>query len=302
MQSARLSAVIASQDAEQTIADCLGGLLADANRAGVELEIVVADGSLDRSRERARRACPAARILELSPQSLVPELWSSGIGAAHGTAIALTTAHCIPQPGWVNGMLEILADGYGGAGGGIRCDARAKMLDRAIYFTRYSAYLPPFPAADAEDLPGDNACYDASTLRRFPAYIEGAFWEPFLHAEMRGAGIRLRIDPRPAVTYVHSYPFARFTRLRFAHGWHFGRERGRGESRHRSLARGLIFPLLPPLLVARVIRRVSTRGAADKRFWLCLPLVTLFLASFAAGECSAALSAALSGSSGGGRA
>ena len=99
-------------------------------------------------------------------------------------------------------MLKIIASGYGRAGGAIVCHEGASVLDRAIYFTRYTAYLPRFEATDVDDLPGDNACYDAATLRRFPSYLEDAFWEPFLHAAMRRAGIRLRIDPQPTITYV----------------------------------------------------------------------------------------------------
>lgn len=291
----RLSVVVASQDAGPTIEACLRAIADDVRAAGIDAEILVVDASRDGSAERGAAVLPGARIVHRPPASLVPELWSAGVAAARGSAVALTTAHCVPAAGWTRALLAALADGYGAVGGAIDCAPAASLLDRAIYYTRYSAYLRPFPAADAADLPADNAAYDAAALRRFPAYVEGPFWEPFLHADMRREGIRLRVDPAAVVTYVHSHGIARFVAQRFAHGWHFGAMRARGESAALSLARAAAFPLIPFLLLARVARRVWTRPAHRLPFLCALPLVTLFLGTFAAGECSAAFVAALRG-------
>lgn len=291
-QSPRLSVVVACQNAARTIALCLRALVEDARGADVSCEVIVADASTDCSAEIAASAVAGVKILRLPSASLVPELWSAGIRMAQGRAIALTSAHCVPAMGWVRAMLEARTRGYGGTGGAIECAPGASIVDRAIYFTRYSAYMPPFEAAEASDLPADNACYDAALLRRFPAFLEGPFWEPFLHAEMRARGIRLCRDPAPQVTYVHSYGVGRFLVQRFVHGWHFGTMRAHTESAVRSLMRAAAFPLLPPLLLSRVTRRVWAHPSRRAPFLQAASLVFLFLSAFAAGECCAALVAA----------
>jgi glycosyl transferase family 2 len=291
-ETPRLSIVVACQDAAGTIASCLHMLVEGTRAADVACEVIVADASTDGSAQIAADTLAGARIERLPPTSLVPELWSAGIRVARGAAIALTTAHCVPARGWVKAMLEARARGCGGTGGAIECAPGASIVDRAIYFTRYSAYIPPFAAGEVSDLPADNACYDAAALRLFPAFADGPFWEPFLHAQMRARGIRLCRDPAAQVTYVHSCGVGRFLAQRWVHGWHFGTMRSHAESATRSLVRAAAFPLVPPLLFLRVARRVWAHPSRRAPFLGAAPLVLLFLSAFAAGECCAALAAA----------
>jgi hypothetical protein len=288
----RLTVVVACQDAARTIASCLRAFVEDARAADASLEVIAVDASTDGSAEIAADTLPGARVVRLPSTSLVPELWSAGVRLARGKAIALTSAHCVPAPGWVQAMLAARARGCGGTGGAIECAPGASIVDRAIYFTRYSAHMPPFASGEANDLAADNACYDAAALRLFPAFLDGPFWEPFLHAQMRARGIPLCRDPAAQVTYAHSYPVGRFLAQRFVHGWHFGAMRAHGESAARSWLRVAAFPLLPPLLFSRVVRRVWAHPRRRAPFLAAAPLVLAFLSAFAAGECCAALLAA----------
>lgn len=285
----RMSVVVASQDAEATIVECLASLARDAASIEGGVELIVVDGSRDRSAERARAAFPEVHIVSHPPGTLVPELWSAGVRAARGERVGITTAHCVPVRGWIQAMIAAHERGCDAVGGPIDCDPRAGLVDRAIYFTRYSAYLPPVDRRSVADVPGDNASYDAGVLRRFSAFVDGPFWEPFLHADMRRAGLRLCMDPAPVVRYVRSYGAGRFLRLRFVHGWHFGAVRARGESATRCLARAAAFPLLPFVLARRAVGRTRGRRGCRLRLVPVLPLVFVFFCAFAAGECLAAL-------------
>jgi glycosyltransferase involved in cell wall biosynthesis len=291
MRQESLSLVVASQDAETTIVQCLRAFLEDAAEARVGLEIVVADASSDRSAALAAEAAPQARILRLPRRSLVPELWSAGIRAARSEYVALASAHCVPQPGWTRAILEGFADGVAGVGGAIECAAGASYVDRAIYFSRYAAWAPPFPAGEADDLAADNACYRASVLRRFPRYVEGPFWEHFLHRELRRAGWRLRKEPGAAVTYVRSYGAARFLGLRFRHGRHFGKLRAADEPASLGLARAAAAPLVPWVLWLRAAQRSGQLGSRRRGFFSVSPLVLAFVSAFAAGEAVGTLEA-----------
>jgi hypothetical protein len=283
------SLVLAALNAERTIVPCLEAWLDDLNGAGVSFEIIVADGSTDASAECAAAACPEAQIIRMGAGHLIPELWSRALAGARGSIVGVATAHCIPVPGWTRAMLAAHALGYRGIGGAIECAGSASIVDRAIYFTRYSSYMLPFSAREVDDLPGDNVCYDGATLRQFPAYIEGPFWEPFLHAEMRRDGIPLRMDPAAVVTYVHSFGAREFLRQRFAHGWHFGRMRSHSQTATRRLLVALSYPLLVAIVTWRVARRVWHHTGQRRHLLKALPLVTLFLGSFLAGECTATL-------------
>jgi glycosyltransferase involved in cell wall biosynthesis len=283
------SAVVASLNAERTIVQCLRALQVELSAAGVSFEIVVADSSIDRSAELAATECPKARIIRLPSTHLIPELWSRAIDVARGSIIGVTTAHCVPARGWASAMLAANASGFPGVGGAIECAPNASSVDRAIYFTRYSAYMLPFAAREVEDIPGDNSCYDSAVLRHFPSYIEGPFWESFLHRDMRREGIKLKMDPAPIVVYVHSFGTLEFVRQRFIHGWHFGATRSLTQSNLQRWFRALSFPLTLAVVVSRAARRVWRHSEQRGNLVKALPLMTIFFGSYVAGECAASV-------------
>ena len=214
---------------------------------------------------------------------LVPELWSRGIQKSRGEIVALTLCSMHPDPGWAEALRATFEEGLAGVGGAIEPASKMRPLDWAIHLARYAAYLLPFPARDVEDLPGDNAAYRRDAIEACrPVWAEG-FWETEVDAWLRRRGQRLRLMPEMVVRQGASVGFLGFCANRIRHGIRSGRERSERFSLVGRLVRALAFPAAAAVMLRRIGRLASSRGRAEG-FRVALPLLTVFLLFWTAGE------------------
>src|SRR5437763_9561748 len=96
--SRELSVVIAAVDAERAIHACIASVIASCR--GIDTEIFLVDASSDGTAESARAEFPDVHVIEMPADTLVPRLWSEGIGRALGEKVALLTAHCVVGGNW----------------------------------------------------------------------------------------------------------------------------------------------------------------------------------------------------------
>ncbi|CAN5819274.1 hypothetical protein BH23GEM7_BH23GEM7_03530 [soil metagenome] len=284
----RLSVIVACVEAERTIDRCLGSLrTACADR---EHEVIVVHPCDTALAERVRRDHPWVRLLSAPQESLVPELWALGLAVSKGEVIAFSTGHCVVPPQWARALLAALAGGATGAGGALQLGPGAGVVGGAVYFLRYSAFMPPLPAAEVAEIPGDNAAYPRSALERHGAILADGFWEVEFHRRARAEGGRLVGVPEATVSIWPAFSFATILRQRFQHGRHFGAYRvsATGAPRWRGV---LAAPVVPILLLTRILRRVARRPGMRVRALLTLPALLPLAAAWAAGEAWGALHA-----------
>lgn len=279
-----LSVVIGSHNARASVVACLGALQKQLN--GCRAEIIVVDNSTDGTAAIVAAQFSAVKLLSADPEQWVPELWEAGIRASRGPIVALTTAHCVPDDNW---MAEILAT-HGesdavGIGGAIENDASAGIVDWAVYFCRYAKYMKPFAPYMIHDIPADNASYKRWALDRCTDVRTRGFWEPDVHAKLTAEGYRLLMTPRIGVRHVRSFTFGEFMRQRFWHGRQFGSSNAFRLSAVSRLAHIVAAPLIPFLMLSRVARQVWRRQGHMAPMLLATPVILLFLASWATGEC-----------------
>jgi hypothetical protein len=277
------SVIVAAQDAGPHLRECLAALSAQFDPR--EMEVVVADGSGRPDVDKLAEQFPAFHLLPFAPPISVPRLWWEAIAASKGRIVALTIENCVPAPDWARRMLAAHAkDGPAAIGGAIAMDPRGSLADWAVYFCRYSSYMPGFSPRFAEDLAGDNCSYMREALMaEMPDLAEG-FWETFVHRGMRRRGEHLQLDPAAMVTYRGGLPPWRFLRRRYRHGRYFAARRGRDFGAGARLVRAASFPAVAAVLLGRIAARVWRRRRFRTRFALALPLVTAFLLAWAAGE------------------
>jgi hypothetical protein len=221
------------------------------------------------------------------PRALVPELWAGGLAAATGNVTAFTSAEFLVPPSWARALLSGLESGATGAGGAIALGERASMVDRAVYFLRYSAFQPPVADGPAHEIAGDNAAYRTVALRRHAAHMANGFWEVDFHRRLRAEGGTLRFAADATVTFRSAGTLRERLRERFRHGRHSGAYRADtlGHGWRRAV---LAAPLVPAVLALRVARRAARSGrlgAALAGFPALLPLA----AAWAIGEAAGAL-------------
>ena len=283
-----LSVVLASQNALASVSDCLRTL--EDQRKGKEIELVVIDNSTDATAEIIEREFPNVKLIKAAKDLLIPELWGIGITESAGEYVALTTTHFVPSENWIDETLRAYEADYAGIGGAIENEESAGVVSWAVYFCRYSPYMLPFEKAEVEDFAADNASYKRRDLEKVEDAMSDGFWENFVHQKMRKAGMKLIKTPRVVVYHRDSFTFSGFMNQRFHHGKQFGGTRAAQMPAGKRLVYAALSPVIPFLYLYRITRRVFTKKRNIGKFALSLPVLTLFLLSWSAGEFSGYLS------------
>jgi hypothetical protein len=226
----------------------------------------------------------AALRFSLSAETLVPSLWSEGILRARGNRVALTTAEFVPAGDWLERLHAADLDRWVGVGGTIDNEPAASARNWAIFFLRYSAFAPPLPAGDTEEIAADNAVYDRAAILEHPDLLRQGFWEPSFHRRFRAAGKRLALDPNLVVVHHGTVSGRSFARQRHLHGRAYGIERAGQASVVRNLLLLLSSPLVPPLLLARILARIVRRPRYRARLFTAFPWLVRFTFAWATGE------------------
>jgi hypothetical protein len=271
-----LSVVVGADAPEASLSACLEALEPQREDA----EVIVCTPRALSSQLVERFAW--ARVIERS-DALVPVLWSAGIAASSGDAVALTIAQMVPASDWVGTLHRHLGacDAVAGAiepGGGLR------LADWAEYFCRYAPDMLPFEARESADLPGDNAGYRREALELAADLYREGFWEPVVHRRLADGGAALWHVPDLVVRQGRSNGVRAFVRQRLRHGRAHGSQRGELFSRGRNLAGVLAAPAVPLVLAWRLARRVLAIRRHRLRALAALPLILVFDGAWAVGE------------------
>jgi glycosyltransferase involved in cell wall biosynthesis len=278
----KLSVVIGSQNARNSISQCLNAL--ERQRNGQEVEIIVVDNSTDGTADIVSKQFPGVKLVRPAEDKYMPELWEIGINESAGDVVAITTSHFVPEKNWIAEILKAHQSAYAGIGGAIENDKSAGLVSWAVYFCRYSSYMLPFPEVTVNDFAGDNASYKRSALDRYSEARRKGFWEFFIHNEMRKDGLELLLKPEIVVYHQKSFSLSGFMSQRFWHGRQFGSERASSISLLKRSIYILASPLIPMVFLLRIARRVLDKGKHIQEYLLSLPVLLLFLLSWAAGE------------------
>src|SRR5216684_1863549 len=278
-----VSIVVAAPEGGPILDSCLTAL--EAQISGIGAEILVIDGTKLGIAIDCSPNSGSIRILQLPAQPEVPVLWQAGLDASRGGIIALLVDSCIPGRDWVQQILRAHQADYAVIGGAIDLAPTLGTVDSAIYFCRYSRYMPPFVATFLDDLPGNNCCYKRVALAGVQDELGDGFWETFVHRKMRARGDRLLCVPEILVHCVESASGLSFLRVRFNHGRRFAARRTKNMSRKQRALRALVFPLIPFVMLFRIAKRVWEKRRYRARFLACVPLLLVFLTAWSAGEC-----------------
>lgn len=278
----QVSVVVASHNARGNIEQCLKAV--EAAGRDHHTEVIIVDNSSDGTADYVATHFPRVALLRASPRHLIPRLWETGIRAASGDLVAITTADFIPDADWIGRIVAAHRQPYAGVGGAIENEPEGGPVSWAIYFCRYSPYMPPFDAAMVPDFAGDNASYKRAALQAYEEVRRNGFWEAEIHARMIADGRQLYLCPQVLVTHRKSYSFAAFMVQRFFHGRQCGFERAARMSLGGRIARMFAAPLVPFVMLYRVAARVLQRRRFVSQFLTAAPVMLAFFSSWAAGE------------------
>jgi hypothetical protein len=280
-----LSIVVVVVNASRTVRRYLGALAPQLLAVCSEV-IMVTSGEVTSDVVSAAREFPFALWVDGPQGALVPELWGFGIQGSRGQVIALTTTGCTPATGWIVAIMSAHRGPYAAVGGPIAGAEKAGILDRAVYLTRYTPYMPPVPSGAVDEVAADNGSYKREAIAEWMAEIsERGFWDADINRRLRQKGATLWLDAAVLVVHRDSATLGGFSRQRFSHGRRFGASRRHDMSRAMVWARAAGAPLVPLLMIGRIVSRVRRKTGHRLPFLAALPLVFWFLTCWSAGEC-----------------
>ena len=278
-----LSVVIASINGRPYLDACLDALGRQQGR--VSAEVIVADRVGGEVKDFVAGEHPEVSLLSFAETKSVPELRAAGIGVSKGRIVAITEDHCIPPSDWFRSIADAHRDcEYAAIGGAVDNAATQRAVDWAVFFCEYSNFISPVEDGVVHDLPGPNVSYKRSALEEMKELLRDGYWETFLHWRLEERGHVLWSDHRIRVLHKKHYRFFEFFAERYHYGRAFAGTRNELTSRSRRLVHLLGAPALPAILTVRIARRVLRRKRHLGAYLRALPLISVFMIAWAAGE------------------
>lgn len=281
MSAPELSVIIPSVNGYADLRHCLVAL---SMQDDAVIEAIVVDRLGDDLRSSVKSEFPAVTVIPAEADATIPAMRATGHMAASAPAVAVIEDHVIVPENWARRMLDALAEGHDVVGGSIENVATAKLVDWAAFLCEYSASLPPLPSGPAAGLPGNNVVYRRSVLEKYRGIISQGHWENHLHDAMRADGIQLIMRPDIVVGHKMHYTFWLYLSQRFLYSRSYAGARVRGASARRRLGYGIAAMALPPLLFYRTVSRIVAKRRHGAELVKSLPLLSIFVLSWAAGE------------------
>src|SRR5262249_22942752 len=155
---------------------------------------------------------------------------------------------------------------------GVVEDANYKrLMDWAVYFTEYNAYMPPLERGTTDDICAANCVYKRDLLIKHLPVEGSGYWEAGLNHTLLALGARFKSEPDLVVYHNGPFGFTYYLRQRFLFSRAFAGARRASVSAGFRLAYLILAPLLIPLLWMRIAARVYGKRHRVDKFVRVLP-------------------------------
>jgi GT2 family glycosyltransferase len=280
MDRAELSVVVPSVNG---LKDLMGTLEALAANQDVRLEVLVPERCGDDVRAAVRARFPQVRVIPVDRDTTIPEMRALAFAAATAESIAVIEDHVLVPSGWARALLEAQRRGEQVVGGGVLNAATDRTVDWAAFLCEYSHLLPPLPDGPSTWLTGNNTVYRRALLQQYGGEAAGA-WEDRLHEVLRGHGVTLFFRPEIVVQHKKHYTVGEYLSQRYLYARAYAGAKFSQASPLRRAVGGVAAFALPPVLFRRIVWRVFKAGRHRAELARSLPLLALFVSSWAVGE------------------
>lgn len=280
--SAKISVVIACVNGLASISECLETL--ERQIAGVSAEIIVVNRCRDGSAEFIRNSHPAVKLIDAGETLGVPHLRAIGMDAAAGELVVIIEDHCMVCDNWFRTIKAALSLDYGVIGGAVENGSPGRLVDWAVYLCEYSFSMLPIPSGEVDGVSGNNVCYRREVLQAVSETVKRNYWEYFLQQELKKNGVRFYSLPSLVVLHKKEFGFWYFMRQRFYYSRSFAGMRAARMPLTRRLIYACASPILPALMSYRTAHNVFAKKRHVREFILSLPILALFMVSYALGE------------------
>jgi hypothetical protein len=244
--------------------------------------VIVVETLGGETRRRLRDRARPVVVVEADRQA-IPRLRYQGVLRARGRLVAILEDHARVDPGWAASLMQAHKGPWGAVGGPVE-NGKAGLLNWAVYFCEYAAYMAPLVEGETIDLPGNNIAYKRPHLLRHARVLEEGKWESWINDRLRADGVLIASTNAMVVHHIKPFRLGNFLTQRFHFARSYAGMRRSGQSWPKRLVYGFGSFALPPLLATRVARTILSKRRHLGRFLLASPLVGLFLTVGACGE------------------
>lgn len=278
----KLSVIIASVNGRPYIDECLQAL--ERQQGDIPAEIIVVDRCNDGTAGHIRKKFPRVQLLESSKPMGIPQLRAMGIRHSTGDILVITEDHCNAREDWFVQILKAHESGYAAVGGAVENGSVDRIVDWAVYLCEYAGLMLPIPYGETDGIAGNNASYNREIMEKVDNSVKENYWEFFLQAEMKKAGVKFLTVPDIIVYHKKDFGFWYFFSQRFHYSRSFAGMRIVKANFSKRIFYILSSPLLPVLMISRIFQQVKKKKRRQKEFLLSLPLLMIFMFSYAWGE------------------
>jgi glycosyltransferase involved in cell wall biosynthesis len=281
--SPRASVVVPAYHSDATIGGLLAGLRAQTFR---DFELIIVNSSQEgRTGRIVREQRPDARF-EQSPRRLLPHAARNrGVEVARGSLLAFTDPDCVPEPTWLERLVEASDRGHGVVVGAMAL-LDTTMYARTVHLCKFARWLPGTGEGYRAIAPTANALYRREAWDAIGPFRGDSFSSDTLHSWTAARlGFRPWFEPTAIVSHHHDGTMSSFLHERRLRGEDFARIRtAEGEySRGWAAARLVALPAVPLVELARVGLSAG-RAGWGKRFATTAPLQLAANTAWALGE------------------
>ncbi len=278
----KISVVTVSLLGLPVIDECLRAL--ERQRGDFDAEIIVVSCCLNGTSEHIKKTFPRVKLLQPPERLGIPQLRALGFAQATGDIIVVTEDCCIPPENWFEEIIKAHRSGYSAIGGAIENGSTNSIVNWAAYLCEYSQMMLPVPDGEVEGVAGNNSSYKREIFDKVDKSIKRDYWEYFLHQELRKLNIKILSVPEIIVLKKKEFSFLYFLTQRFHFSRSFASMRSKLIPPSRRIISALFSPALPFLMTWRIGRQVFTKKRYVKEFLLSLPVLSIFMLGYAAGE------------------
>jgi len=283
----RLSVVITSYNARETIAACLASLHRQTSEHA--FEIVLVDSSTDGTAALVEERFPEVRLIRSTRRLHCGDARNRALTAARAGVIAFLDADCTVESHWVDRVLRAHRPDVLLAGGVIDNAERRSLVGWAYYFCEYSLWLPARSARRMREMAGCCLSLKRAAYERYGPFIEGTYSsDTAFQWKASREGVRVLFTPEIRVFHRGPTNFRRFLAHTYIHRQAYARVRAREKELGalRRAADVAILPITPLLLMGATLVRLR-RWPGYFFYWLlCAPLLFSGYCARSAGEFS----------------
>lgn len=278
----RLSVVVVASNSPKALEKTLASL----RRQGEfpDTEVIAVSNFEGQDLSGLRERFPFARSMALQRDATVPELRARGISLSSGEIVAFVEDYGFVDDRWCAEIKKAHDSHFSVVGGAVENRCPNKLRNWAVYFFDYGKYMLPATAGFAATLSGLNVSYKRAVLGEIEETFRDGFHETFVHEELKKKGHQLWLVPSAIVFLSKDYRLGETFRSFFDLARSFA---GTRVVHYKPLTRalfGLGTCLLPVVLPLRVVLRVIPKRRNLSRLFLCIPILTLLMIGWAAGE------------------